>query len=130
MLQADGLTGAGTLPSMILRVTRSRVIPGNEERVLNVLRTMSASMGDSIRGLHSAVFGRAMGPDERMSLVAITTWESVDAIRAVYGERWAERSILPGAEEYILETTVEHFEVALADLTDLVERRRRDAGFS
>jgi hypothetical protein len=70
------------------------------------------------------VFGRAMGPDGAMSLVAITTWESLDAIKAVYGDRWAERSILPGAEAYIIETTVEHFETTLDDLSAIVEQRR------
>ena len=108
---------------MILRVTRSRVVPGREQQVLDILRQMTAGMGASIQGLHSASFGRAMH-EGQMSLVAITEWESLDALRAVYGEDWHGRSILPGAEEYILETVVEHFESTLEDISELVDQRR------
>jgi heme-degrading monooxygenase HmoA len=110
---------------VILRVTRSRVVPGHEEHVLTVLREMTASMGSSIKGLNSASFGRAMDDhDQGMSLVSITEWESLEAIQAVYGERWADRSILPGADEHIVETTVEHFESTLEDVSAVVRRRR------
>jgi hypothetical protein len=111
------------LPPVILRVTRSRVINGHEEQVLAVMRKLTAAMGASIEGLHSASFGRAID-DQGMSFVAVTEWDSLEAIQAVYGESWAERSIMPGAEEYILETTVEHFEATLEDISDQVERRR------
>jgi heme-degrading monooxygenase HmoA len=110
---------------VILRVTRTRVVPGHEEHVLNVLREMTAGMGATIKGLHSASFGRAMNDqDQGMSLVSITEWESIEAIQAVYGEAWADRTILPGAEAYILETTVEHFESTLEDVSATVEQRR------
>jgi hypothetical protein len=93
--------------------------------VIGVLRGMTATMGATIKGLHSATFGRAMDEhDQGMSLVSITEWDSLEAIQAVYGERWADRTILPGAEEYILETTVEHFESTLDDVSEVVERRR------
>ena len=108
---------------VILRVTRNRVIPGHEEQVLAVMRKLTAAMGASIEGLHSASFGRAID-EQGMSFVAMTEWESLEAIQAVYGEGWAEQSILPGAEEYIVETTVEHFEATLEDISDQVERRR------
>jgi hypothetical protein len=62
--------------------------------------------------------------DDQMSLVVITEWESIDAIKAVYGESWASGTILPGAEAYILETVVEHFESTLEDVSALVEQRR------
>jgi heme-degrading monooxygenase HmoA len=111
---------------VILRVTRSRVVPGHEEHVLNILRELTAGMGASITGLHSAMFGRAMGDrDQGMSLVSITEWDSLEAIQAVYGEQWADHTILPGAEAYILETTVEHFESTLEDVTAIVEERRK-----
>ena len=113
---------------MILRVTRSRVVPGHEEHVLTILRDMTAGMGAAIKGLHSATFGRAMGDqDQGMSLVSITEWDSLADIQAVYGDRWADGTILPGAEDYILETTVEHFESTLEDISAVVERRRRDS---
>ena len=109
---------------MILRITRTRVRHGHEERVADVLRRMTASMG-SIPGLRSAEFGRAF-EEADMWFIAITRWDDIDAIRAVYGDSWPHSSILPGAEEYILETKVEHFETALEDVTETVESRARD----
>ena len=110
---------------MILRITRIRVRHGHEERVADVLRTMTASMG-TIAGLRSAEFGRAFeGAD--MWFIAITRWDDIDAIRAVYGDAWPNASILPGAEDYIVDTKVEHFETALEDVTETVESRARDA---
>ena len=106
---------------MILRLTRIRVRHGHEEQVADVLRSMTASMGP-IPGLRSAEFGRALENDD-MWFVAITRWDSVDAIRAVYGDSWPYASILPGAESYLLETWVEHFETALEDVTEIVETR-------
>jgi heme-degrading monooxygenase HmoA len=109
-------------------VTRTRVVPGHEEHVLSILREMTAGMGASIQGLHSAEFGRAMGDhDQGMSLVSITEWDSLDAIQAVYGDRWADHTILPGAEDYVLENTIEHFESTLEDVTAIVERRRHES---
>jgi heme-degrading monooxygenase HmoA len=87
--------------AVILRVTRNRVIPGHEEHVLNILRELTAGMGASIKGLHSATFGRAMGDkDQGMSLISITEWDSLEAV-------------------------VEHFESTLEDVTAIVEQRRR-----
>ena len=88
------------------------------------MRRLSASMGASITGLHSASFGRAMDDDQVMSFGAITEWDSVDAIKAFCGDAWASRTIMPGAEQYILETTVEHYESTLEDVSETVERRR------
>jgi heme-degrading monooxygenase HmoA len=109
---------------VILRLTRIRVRQGHEEQVFDVLRTMTTSMG-RIPGLRSAEFGRALENGD-MWFVAITRWDSVDAIRAVYGESWPHASILPGAESYVLETWVEHFETALEDVTEVVEARARE----
>jgi heme-degrading monooxygenase HmoA len=112
---------------VIIRVTRSRIIPGHEDQVIEVMRRLSASMGDSIAGLHSASFGRAMDDDQVMSFVAITEWDSIEAIKAVYGDAWADHTILPGAAEYILETTVEHCESTLEEVSAYVVRRRLGA---
>jgi heme-degrading monooxygenase HmoA len=109
---------------VILRLTRIRVRHGHEEQVFDVLRRMTASMG-AIPGLRSAEFGRALENDD-MWFVAITRWDSVDAIRAVYGDSWPYATILPGAESYVLETWVEHFETTLEDVTEIVEVRARE----
>jgi antibiotic biosynthesis monooxygenase (ABM) superfamily enzyme len=106
---------------VILRVVRTRVRRSHEQHVLDVMRELTASMG-SIPGLRSAEFGRAL-LGEDMWFVAITRWDGIDAIQAVYGKTWSNTSILPGAEQYIEETLVEHFETTLDDLTEIVEER-------
>ena len=105
---------------MILRVTRSRVQRGAEGQVLDVIRRLTESFGP-IPGLHAAYFGRSVDETASMSLIAITMWDDLDAIKRVYGPDWASRSLLPGVEEVILETTVEHFESTLDDVASFVE---------
>ncbi|HEU0245086.1 MAG TPA: antibiotic biosynthesis monooxygenase family protein [Candidatus Limnocylindrales bacterium] len=106
---------------MIVRVTRSRIKGGHEPEVLDVVRRLTGEMG-AIPGLRAAMFGRSIASDGSW-LLSITEWESVEAIQAVYGDRWAERSLLPGVEPYIVETTVEHFESTLEDVTAVVGER-------
>ena len=107
---------------MIIRVTRSRVARGHEGEVLDIVRGLTEELG-AVPGLHAAVFGRSLDGDA-MSLIAITTWESFEAIRAVYGDAWPTRSILPGGEHLIANTSVEHYEDTLSDVTASVEERR------
>jgi heme-degrading monooxygenase HmoA len=108
---------------VILRITRSRVEAGHESQVLDVVRSMTASYGP-IPGLRAATFGRSI-QDDGWWLVSITEWDSLDALRAVYGERWTDRSPLPGVDDLILETTVEHYEGALEDVSRVVDERVR-----
>jgi heme-degrading monooxygenase HmoA len=106
---------------VILRIARSRIRDGHDADVLAVVRDLTAQMG-AIPGLRSARFGRAVDR-EGWSLVSVTEWDSLAAIQAVYGDDWAERSLLPGLEEYILETHVEHFEGTLEDVASVVGSR-------
>jgi quinol monooxygenase YgiN len=107
---------------VIVRVTRSRIQPGHEAEVLDVVRGLTTTFG-AITGLRSAVFGRSIG-DRGSVLISITEWADFEAILAVYGENWADRSLLPGVEPFILETTVEHFEATLDEVTAVVDERR------
>ena len=79
----------------------------------------------AVPGLRWASFGRAMDPDQVMSLVSITEWESIEALIGVLGDGWATGSILPGADGYVIDMTVEHFETTLEDLSDRVDTRGR-----
>lgn len=103
---------------MILRVARTRIKDGHDVDVLDVVRQLTSQFG-AIPGLRSARFGRAVQA-EGWLLISVTEWDSLAAIQAVYGNDWAERSLLPGVEEFILETTVEHFEGTLEDVTAIV----------
>ena len=66
---------------MIVRLVRTRIEPGHEGRVLDVIRELTERFG-AIPGLRAAMFGRSVG-DEGSWLLAITEWDDVDAIRAV-----------------------------------------------
>ena len=105
--------------SVILRVTRSRMKDGHDVDVLDLVRQLTSQFG-SVPGLRSARFGRAVQA-EGWSLISVTEWDSLASIQAVYGHDWAERSMLPGVEQFILDTTVEHFEGTLEDVTAIVE---------
>jgi hypothetical protein len=107
---------------VIVRVTRSRIQPGHEGQVLDVVRELTTSFG-AIPGLVSATFGRSIG-DRGSVLISITEWSDFEAIQAVYGDGWADRSLLPGVEPFILETTVEHFEATLDEVSATVDERR------
>ena len=87
--------------------------------VLDVVRQLTSQYG-AHSGLRSARFGRAVEAQGWL-LISVTEWDSLAAIQAVYGDHWAERSLLPGVEQLILETTVEHFEGTLEDVTAIVE---------
>ena len=119
------LRGRGFIVRLvILRVARSRIRDGHDVDVLDVVRQLTTQFG-SIPGLRSARFGRAVQA-EGWSLISVTEWDSLAAIQAVYGDRWAESSMLPGVEPFILETTVEHFEGTLEDVTAIVESHARE----
>ena len=82
--------------SVILRVARSRIKDGHDVDVLDVVRQLTVQFG-AIPGLRSARFGRAVQA-EGWSLIAVTEWDSLAAIQAVYGDGWAESTLLPGVE--------------------------------
>jgi hypothetical protein len=104
---------------VILRVARSRIKDGHDVDVLDVVRKLTSQFG-TVPGLRSARFGRAVQA-EGWLLISVTEWDSLAAIQAVYGDDWAERSLLPGVEQFIIDTTVEHFEGTLEDVTAVVE---------
>ena len=109
---------------VILRVTRTRIKDGHDVDVLDVVRQLTTQFG-AVPGLRSARFGRAVQA-EGWSLISVTEWDSLAAIQAVYGDGWAESTLLPGVEQFVLETTVEHFEGTLEDVTAIVESRARE----
>ena len=110
--------------SVILRVTRTRIKDGHDVDVLDVVRRLTTQFG-AVPGLRSARFGRAVQA-EGWSLISVTEWDSLAAIQAVYGDGWAESTLLPGVEQFVLGTTVEHFEGTLEDVTAIVESRARE----
>jgi hypothetical protein len=110
--------------SVILRVTRTRIKDGHDVDVLDVVRQLTTQFG-AVPGLRSARFGRAVQA-EGWSLISVTEWDSLAAIQAVYGDGWAESTLLPGVEPFVLGTTVEHFEGTLEDVTAIVESRARE----
>ena len=120
----DGRGRVRIVRSVILRVARTRIKDGHDVDVLDVVRRLTTQFG-AVPGLRSARFGRAVQA-EGWSLISVTEWDSLAAIQAVYGDGWAESTLLPGVEAFILETTVEHFEGTLEDVTTIVEAHAQE----
>ena len=112
---------------MIVRVSRLRIRDGHEARVLDAIRAMSATMGEP-PGIRGAWFGRSID-DDGSWLVAITEWDDLEAIQAVFGnDTWMRGTMLLGLEDTITDTTVQHYEATLEDVSAMVERRRSAEG--
>ena len=93
---------------MIVRVSRGRVRRGDEAEVFGLLRQ---SVGGSARpnGLEAFVIARRM-VEGQLELVAITTWRDFDSMVAVMGSDWQTPSWLPGLEELVESSSIEHLE--------------------
>jgi heme-degrading monooxygenase HmoA len=117
------IAGDARVGPMIVRVSRLRIKEGHEARVLEAIRATSAGASET-PGLRGAWFGRSID-DDGSWLVAITEWDELGAIQAAFGnDTWTRGTMLPGLEDTILDTTVQHYEATLEDVTALVERRR------
>jgi hypothetical protein len=93
---------------VIVRVSRGRIRRGGEAEVFDLLR---GSVGASPRpkGLEAFVIARRM-IEGQLELVAMTTWRDFDSMVAVMGNDWQTPSWLPGLEDLVESSSVEHLE--------------------
>ena len=98
---------------MIIRTTRGRVRPGAEGEVFARLRAATQAQGRPA-GLQALFIGRHLTTDG-MELYAITVWTDVDSLVTVIGEGWESPKWLDGLEEFVTNSTVEHWETAVDD---------------
>lgn len=102
---------------MIIRITRGRVRPGTEAEVFARLRDASEERGRP-DGLRARFIGRHLTADG-LELVAITVWSDVDTLIAVLGAGWESPRWLPGLEDLVTHSSVEHLETVVVDFEGL-----------
>jgi hypothetical protein len=93
---------------VIVRISRGRIRRGGEADAFDLLR---GSVGASPRpqGLEAFVISRRM-MEGQLELVAITTWRDFDSMVAVMGTDWQTPSWMPGLEDMVESSSVEHLE--------------------
>ena len=93
---------------MIVRVSRGRVRRGDEAEVFAMLRD-SVAASTHPDGLEAFVIARRM-VEGQLELVAMTTWRDLDSMIAVMGPDWHTPSWLPGLQDLVESSSVEHLE--------------------
>jgi hypothetical protein len=93
---------------VIVRISRGRVRPGGEAEVFDLLRK-SVGAAPRPHGLEAFVIARRM-IEGQLELVAMTTWRDFDSMVAVMGKDWQTPSWLPGLEDLVESSSVEHLE--------------------
>ena len=93
---------------MIVRVSRGRIRRGDEAEAFAMLRD-SVGASENPDGLEAFVIARRM-IEGQLELVAMTTWRDFDSMVAVMGPDWQTPSWLPGLEDLVESSSVEHLE--------------------
>ena len=103
---------------MIIRVSRSRIRDGSEEQVMAIVRA-AVSRGAQPDGLEYAQMGRRLEGRSEM-LIGISVWRDLEALTSALGPEWHQPTILPGLDEYVESSAVEHYETIAAGLDELL----------
>ena len=106
---------------MIVRVTRARVRPGKEQHVVDTLREAASQAGPAPEGLRALVIGRRASTNGTRSeqIVGISVWDDLASLTTAMGPNWAQPGTLPGLEEYVEASEVEHFETLVDSVQEL-----------
>ena len=109
---------------MIVRVTRASVRAGKEQHVVDTLRDAASQVGSAPPGLRALVIGRRASTNGTRSdqIVGISVWDDLDALTSAMGPDWARPNALPGLEDYVEDTQVEHFETLVGSVQELFEK--------
>jgi heme-degrading monooxygenase HmoA len=95
---------------MITRVFRARVHPGKEADFERFLREVGIPTATAQPGCRAVSAGRNLWSDTPEFFV-VTTWDSVDAIRAFAGADWQHAVVAPEEEDLLVGVSTDHFEV-------------------
>jgi hypothetical protein len=107
---------------MIIRLSRATIRPNSEPSVFEILRAATESVARPA-GLVTLSIGRRMtaaGND----LIAVTIWESVEALVDAYGPTWRQSGFPPALEPYLEDPSTEHYETVIdawEELTGMAE---------
>ena len=95
----------------LLRVFEVRTKKGNVETLLANFETTSAGVVDGHPGNRGYFFGRCVqGGDETLMFVSL--WNDLDAVKARFGADWEKSYIPEGYEHLIEDCSVRHFDMS------------------
>lgn len=105
------LMPAPALPaSVILRVFHAHPHPGMDRDFEAFLREVGLPLMRKQAGCRAVTMGKTRWGGAP-HIVVISTWDSLDALKAFVGEKYQNPVILPEESHMVKEVEVEHFEV-------------------
>ncbi len=97
-------------PGPLLRVFEVRTKPGCAASLLKNFATTSAGVVQGKPGNLGYFFGRCVhGGEDTVTFVSV--WESLDAVKAHFGDDWQSSYMPTGYEDLIAECSVRHFDM-------------------
>lgn len=100
-----------TSPGPLLRIFEVRPKPGCADTLLENFATTSAAVVKGKPGNLGYYFGRRAEASED-GVMFVSVWESLDAVKAHFGDDWQSSYMPPGYEDLIDDCSVRHFDMA------------------
>ncbi len=104
----------------LLRIFEVRTKPGCAPKLLENFATTSAGVVDGKPGNLGYYFGRC-ADGEADSVMFVSVWASLEAVKARFGEDWQSSYMPQGYEDLIEQCSVRHFDMSagwhVGDLT-------------
>jgi len=94
----------------VLRIFEVETKPGCAGELLRNFATTSAAVVDGKPGNTGYFFGQGVDTGEN-SVMFVSSWESLDAIKAYFGEDWQQSYLPAGYENLIERCSVRHFDM-------------------
>ncbi|MEM7189344.1 MAG: antibiotic biosynthesis monooxygenase [Pseudomonadota bacterium] len=95
----------------VLRVFEVRTKPGCADQLLQNFATTSADVVRGHAGNKGYFFGRSDRRDDS-TVLFVSVWESLDAVKARFGDDWQVSYMPDGYEDLIEECGVRHFDMS------------------
>lgn len=94
----------------VLRIFEVMTKPGCAPELLKNFATTSAAVVHGKPGNTGYFFGQGIDTGEN-SVMFVSSWESLDAIKAHFGESWRKSYMPPGYSDLIETCSVRHFDM-------------------
>ena len=95
----------------VLRIFEVRTKPGRGSELLQNFATTSAAVVKGKPGNLGYYFGASADGDAD-AVMFVSVWESLDAVKAHFGEEWQSSYMPPGYGDMIEECSVRHIDTA------------------
>jgi len=94
----------------ILRMFEVRTKPGCTDKLLENFATTSAAVVRGEPGNRGYFFGKCVQGGEN-TVLFVSVWQSLDAVKARFGDDWQTSYMPQGYEELIEECSIRHMDV-------------------